>query len=388
MNSNDEIYQVVIVGGGPVGLFLGICLNTLGISTQILEKRAQSRSGSRSLGIHPVSLALFEKLNIANSFVERGIKIKKGHAFANTKKLGTLSFEDRPKPFNYILALPQHQTEKILETTLTDLNPDMLKRDAKVVGFSQNSKSVEITYERNQQVNTITASYLVGCDGKDSFVRDHAGISFEGKAYPDTYAMGDFTDNTRFGPDAAIFLCDDGLIESFPLLNNRRRWVVKTQNYLSSVNRSDIESRVQRRIDHNLKETKNDMLSSFGVQKLLARPMVKNRIILAGDAAHIVSPIGGQGMNLGWLGAWDLAHTLQQIISKKESVNDELQQFEKRRTKAAKNATRRAEMNMRLGRQTSTPAFRNSLVTLMLNTPISNLMAQIFTMRGIERWII
>lgn len=388
MNSSPATYQVVIVGGGPVGLFLGICLEKAGISSLILEKRSAPRSGSRSLGIHPVSLELFQELNIADSFVNAGIKICRGHAFANTKKLGTLSFEDCPPPFNFVLALPQSQTETILEKKLRELNPEILKRDAEVARISQKEKCVEVCYNHAGKEQSVTADYLIGCDGKNSIVRRQAGLLFNGKAYPDTYIMGDFSDNTDFGSDAAIFLCDEGLIESFPLANNGRRWVVKTSSYFSDVVRKDIDSRVEQRIDHKLEDTENYMLSSFGVQKLVARPMVSGRIIVAGDAAHVVSPIGGQGMNLGWLGAWDLAQSLNKILSNNQKTKPVLAQFEIRRTKAAKNAIGRAEMNMRLGRETPTPFFRNAIVSLMMKEPMSSLMARIFTMRGIERWVI
>ncbi len=387
MHSSQSAYQVAIVGGGAVGLFLGICLQQIGISCIILEKRKTIREGSRSLGIHPVSLELFEKLGIADVFVESGIQIKKGHAFANTRRLGTLSFADCPPPFNFILALPQENTEALLEEQLYDLNPDVLVRGAEVTKIEQHDNQAVVSYQKGNEHNQISADFIIGCDGKNSFVRQQANISFEGKSYPDTYIMGDFSDNTDFGSDAAIFLCDEGLIESFPLLNNKRRWVVKTEHYIPSVDRGHIEERVHHRIDHDLAGTENIMLSSFGVQKLMAQPMVKNRIILAGDAAHVVSPIGGQGMNLGWLGAWDLAQCLEKIIHREQATNHILKQFKKRRVKAAHNAMRRAEMNMRLGRRARFPAIRNAVVSLMLKKPISQLMARIFTMRGTAHWI-
>lgn len=369
-----------------MGLYLGLCLEQAGISYIILEKRSAPRPGSRSLGIHPVSLELFEELNIASSFIRDGVTIQKGHTFLNKKKLGVLSFKSCPKPFNFILALPQYRTELLLEQALTEKNTSALLRNATVHTIREHAHHVDVHFEYKGKKHTAKAEYLVGCDGKNSSIRRQSGISFKGQYYPDTYIMGDFTDNTQFGSDAAIFLCDKGLIESFPLPNNRRRWVVKTDDYVDQVSREQLTSSVLSRIGHSMNNTEHTMLSSFGVQKLLADPMVKGRIILIGDAAHIVSPIGGQGMNLGWLDARDLAETLPQALYNNLQKDTILNQYQKRRVHAAKVAIRRAEMNMKLGRKINTPFFRKILVSLMLKSPISQLMANIFTMRGIERW--
>lgn len=371
-----------------MGLFLGLCLEEAGISYLILEKRSAPRPGSRSLGIHPVSLELFEELGIAERFIRDGIKIKKGHAFANTKKIGTLSFDSSPKPFNYILAIPQQQTEMLLEKYLIEQNSEALLRGAEVTSITEHTNHVDITFQHNNKQVTIQSDYLTGCDGKNSLVRKQAGIDFKGQKYPDTYSMGDFPDNTDFGDDAAIFLCDEGLVESFPLPQNRRRWVVKTDGYIENVTKQEITKKVFNRTRHSLDGTQHFMLSSFGVQNLIADPMVKNRIILCGDAAHIVSPIGGQGMNLGWLDAHDLADTLIQLSTNPYQAHAILNLYQKRRLHAAKNASRRAELNMRLGRKTGYTALRNGLVSLMVNTPLSKLMSNIFTMRGVERWIV
>ncbi|WP_445666561.1 FAD-dependent monooxygenase [Fodinibius sp. AD559] len=386
MNNISETYQVAIVGGGPVGLYLGLCLEQAGISNIILEKRSAPRPGSRSLGIHPISLELFKELNIVNNFIRDGVKIHKGHAFVNTKKLGTLSFQSCPKPFNFILALPQYRTESLLEQALTERNPNILLRNAAVNTITDNGQHVDITFKHNGKSHTIRSEYLVGCDGKNSLVRRQSGISFKGQYYPDTYIMGDFSDNTDFGSDAAIFICDEGLIESFPLPNNRRRWVVKTTDYIDDVSKEQLTSSVFNRIGHSLSDTEYNMLSSFGVQKLIADSMVKDHTILVGDAAHIVSPIGGQGMNLGWLDAHDLANILPQVLGNSFQKDAILNQYQKRRKHAAKIAIRRAEMNMKLGRKITTPFFREMMVSLMLKPPISQLMANIFTMRGIEKW--
>lgn len=388
MNNPTLTYPVVIVGGGPVGLFLGICLEQAGISCRILEKRAAPTKDSRSLGIHPPCLELFASSGIADHLVREGIRITHGHAFANTQKIGSLSFAGGPDPFNFILSLPQSRTEKILETHLHQLNEQALIRNARVIDLIENKDYQTITYRTGGDIQSVRAKYVTGCDGKESFVRKNAGILFEGETYPDTYVMGDFTDNTDFGSDAAIFLCKEGLIESFPLPGNRRRWVVKTDTYHSSGQRKVIEQEVRQRIRHSLFNTDHFMLSSFGVEKRVARHMIKDRILLAGDAAHVVSPIGGQGMNLGWIGAWDLTQCLVRIFHHPSRDKEILAKFEKRRKKAVQTVIRRSEMNMKLGRKVSFPAVRNRIVSLMLNTPLSRLMARLFTMRGLGRWII
>lgn len=370
-----------------MGLFLATLLHQQNISCIVLEKRSEVRTGSRSLGIHPPSLELFHEAGLAENFIRSGLRIKRGIAFLNNAKIGEISFEDCPKPYNYILSLPQHHTEKILDTHINQIAEDLMVRQAKVHTIEQNNDEVCVTYEKHSENHQIKGTYLVGCDGKNSLTRRQMGSSFTGRAYPDTYIMGDFTDNTSFGSDAAIYICEEGLIESFPLIGKKRRWVVKTDKYISEVFRNDLETRVSLRIGKELQHTENYMLSSFGVQRYLANPMVYNRIILAGDAAHVVSPIGGQGLNLGWLGAYDLANTFHGIFHNGKN-NNELIAYEKRRVKAAGNAMRRAELNMIIGRKSNYPVIKKGLLHAIINTPLSHLMARIFTMRGIENWII
>lgn len=388
MDNLKSKYEVAIVGGGPVGIFLGLCLLRLNIDCVILEKRKRIRQGSRSLGIHPVSLDLFDKIGITEPFIDSGIQIKHGHAFGNRSKIDTLSFENCPPPHQYILAIPQNQTEAILQNELNNRDPEILKRGVCVTDISQTNNGVQITITNDTSEKEIEAHYLIGCDGKNSLVRKAANIPAKKRQYPDTYIMGDFTDNTSFGNDAAIFLCDDGLVESFPLPENRRRWVVKTEQKFRNVSRNHIQKRVKKRTGYDLSDCEHYMLSGFGVEKMLCSSINAGQIFLAGDAAHVLSPIGGQGMNLGWLGAWDLAHSLKSIFNKSHDRNSILSNYNRRRRYAAKNAIRRAEMNMMLGRATNYPNMRNALVSLMLKYPISQLTSRLFTMRGIERWII
>ena len=195
--------------------------------------------------------------------------------------------------------------------------------------------------------------------------------------------MGDFDDNTSFEDQAVVFLPTQGLIESFPLPDNMRRWVVKTDSYIDSPTPNILADFVKKRLGTELKSLKNTMISSFGVQSFSAENYFKDRVILCGDAAHVVSPIGGQGMNLGWIGAWLLAKALSKIKMNPEKETEFLSDYQKQLKKIVRKASRRAEWNMRMGRKQFFPYFRKIFVQLILKTPLKKIALKVFTMKGL-----
>lgn len=410
MNKLMQIVDVLIVGAGPVGLFLGCRLAQLGISFKILEKRTSRFEHSRSIGIHPPSLEKLEPLGVALEMVQRGVQIKHGHGFINTSSIGMLDFSACPKPFNFVLSLPQYETEKILEQRLCELAPGSLLRGVEVIHVQQNSECVRVearqysvtdTRERlkakiqsrnkiqryqkkaSSLITVFSSQFVVACDGKDSTVRQRAGIPFQGGDYPDTYLMGDFADTTEFGNDAAIYLTNDGLVESFPLANGVRRWVAKTNERVTHPKVEQLAALTRERLHFDLPIETNSMLSSFGVQHYLAETFVNNRVLLVGDAAHVVSPIGGQGMNLGWLDAWAAAETLATILIHKQDATEHLQIYDKKRKRVARIVLRRAAFNMRMGRKTRFSFAKYAFAKVLLRQPFAGMMANMFTMRGL-----
>lgn len=383
--SNFET-DIVIVGGGPVGLYLAGRLIQKGISCRILEKRTSIDKHSKSLGIHPISLELFERAGIADSFLNEGLKIKKGIAFWNAKKIGEITFENCPPPFRFVLALPQWKTEEILAEWVGKLDEKAFIRGAEVVDILQNDNSVEIALDHAGETKSIQSRFVIGCDGKNSIVRKSSGIKFIGEAYPDCYIMGDFEDTTRFSSDAAVYLHSEGLIESFPLPNGLRRWVVKTDRYLDEPNPQMLSAIVHGRIHHILYGAKNFMISSFGVQQYSAEKFFDRNMLLAGDAAHVVSPIGGQGMNLGWLDAEEAVPVLKRALKNPSEQNQLFSKYSKKQTKIAKQVAKRAEMNMHLGRKETSTFFYKMILSLALKTRLNRFLAKVFTMRGLGKW--
>ncbi len=378
--------DVVIVGGGPVGLYLAGKLLQNNISAIVLEQKTSIDQHSKSLGIHPVSMELFEEAGFVDSFLNEGLKIETGAAFVDHQKLGDVSFKSCPKPYNFILALPQFKTESILEKWVKSLSSDSLIRGATVTETDQNEDNVIVQFAKNGSKKKLSCRFLIGCDGKNSFVREQSGINVKGKAYPDTYIMGDFSDNTDFGSKAAVYLHKFGLIESFPLPNSHRRWVVKTDEYINKPSRLLLEGLIESRLGHSLKNEQNYMVSSFGVQHQLAEKLYNGRVLLAGDSAHVVSPIGGQGMNLGWINADLCAKSISDVIHSSVSIADSFSDYSETARKIAKQVGKRAEMNMQLGRNRSSNIFFKPIISLLIRTPLSNILARIFTMRGLGRW--
>ncbi|CAN5408801.1 NAD(P)/FAD-dependent oxidoreductase [soil metagenome] len=381
MNKQPLESDIIIAGGGPVGLYLAGSLGKMGYQVIVLEKKSEIDLHSKSLGIHPISMELFDEAGIADRFVNNGIQIQKGIACLDQKKIGEIDFQSCTRPFNFILALPQYRTEQILEKWVIEFDTVQLIRGAEVVAIDQSESHVSVTFSKESSTLKARSQYLAGCDGKNSIVRKSAGIEFLSKKYPDTYIMGDFSDNTGFGTNAVVFLHRDGLIESFPLPKNYRRWVVKTDNYFENPTREMLDALILNRLDHNMNHEKNSMISSFGVQHELAEKFHSGRIALAGDSAHVVSPIGGQGMNLGWLTAKNLADTLKICIEKPDRARYALEVFTKASRKKAKKVARRAELNMWLGQKRRFPLIRNLIARLMVSPPLNRKMAEIFTMR-------
>lgn len=361
--------DAIIVGGGPVGLFLGGRLAQLGFAVKVLEPRTGPRAHSRAIGVHPPALERLAALGLADAFVREGVRITRGHAYAGTKRLGTLSFADLPGPYPFVLTLPQPRTETLLEGRLRELAPDALCR-AEAVGIAQTARCVHVTLASGER---LTARFLVAADGKTSSVRNALNIPFRGRSYPDHYLMGDFHDTTELGDDAALYFTRAGLVESFPLPGRLRRWVAKTPVRVSAPTPDILADFVRERLGVTLPVETNSALSAFGVQRFLAERFLAGRVALVGDAAHVVSPIGGQGMNLGWLGAWRLAESL---------AAGDLSGYAAHR-RSARRAVRRAEFNTVMGRATLLGAARDALTWGILHGPLHGSFARMFTMRGL-----
>src|SRR5690625_3172031 len=323
--------EVLIVGGGPCGLLLAALLAQRGVDVVVLERRLEPSAHSRAIGLHPPAVNALGAVGLAGRAVAEGAPIAGGQARSRGRLLGSLTFERAWPQRPYVLALPQSRTETLLAERLAALAPAALHRGVEVVGLDADGGDISVTArpaagscpDGDAGPLRWRARLVIGADGPRSRVRDLAGIRTALTTYPDTYLMGDVADSgTRRG--ARIHLEPGGVIEAFPLPGAMRRWVAHTGTARLGTGRfgksrsartpEELAAIVRRRTGERIDPATNTMISAFGVRRRTAERMVDGRVVLIGDAAHEVSPIGGQGMTLGWLDALALAPLLEDAV--------------------------------------------------------------------------
>ncbi len=353
--------DVAIVGAGPVGLLLANLLARSGIRTVLVEKNDTTAVHSRAIGITPPSLEILESLELQDRFIEEGLPIRSVHVHGSRRSLGRVTFDQLPSPYRFILSIPQRKTEQLLLEHLRTASCVRLLMNCEMEGLEEGADSVTVRARltgagppvsaeerQNTEQVEITARYLCGCDGLHSTVRTEAGLSMRGKHYSDTFLMGDYIDRSGYGAEAQLFFTSAGSVESFPLPRNRRRWIVQTPALMDPPSEGYLEKEVKRRSRQSLSRKDNEWLSPFRVSTYIMPRFYRGRIIFIGDAAHTISPIGGQGMNTGFADAELAAHTLQVLLQSGHS-SAALEQYHIRRRRAAVTAARRGWLSMRVG---------------------------------------
>jgi 2-polyprenyl-6-methoxyphenol hydroxylase-like FAD-dependent oxidoreductase len=309
----DGPIDVAVVGGGPVGMWLAAELHRGGVRPVVLERRAQRPPYSKALTIYPRTIEQFAMRGLVDRWLAEGTPVPSSH-FALLKN--RLDFSFLPTRYPYTLFLPQRRTEELLEAHLAELGVPYLREHA-VTGLRQDEAGVELDVSAPSGPTTLRAAYAAGCDGASSLVRTAAGIDFAGT--PDTWRtiLGD-VDLTDPPQAPALSLNEPGG-SMYMIAIGGGRYRIATIDYATlgdpldaPVTFAELRASTQRlaRTDFGMRETPDMWLSRVGNAARQAGRYRSGRVLLAGDAAHIHYPAGGQGLNLGLQDAANLAWKL------------------------------------------------------------------------------
>jgi len=402
--SDGSVHDVAVVGAGPVGVFLAAALALRGVDVVVLEKRSRAHQHSRAIGIHPPSLAAFERLGVLDEVVTAGVRIDRGVLRIHGRERAALDFGRTGARFPFVVSLPQLETERILRARLAQLAPDALRTGVEVRRVEREAASVRLDVDGGAPVR---ARVVVGADGPSGVVAGSLGERTAARSYPYRYLMGDFADTSGDGSVAVLHLHPEGIVESFPLPGGLRRWVThlprggggdgdgRSSGDARPFGVPEAEAALLARLVAERiggqpapDPATATMSSRFGVRRRILSRMADGRLVVIGDAAHEISPIGGQGMNLGWLDADALAERLPAVLTPgtrgRDDVAELLSAFERARIRSARGAARISEFNMAMGRPTSAAGFavRRGVVGLAALPPLRRSLARAFTLHG------
>jgi 2-polyprenyl-6-methoxyphenol hydroxylase-like FAD-dependent oxidoreductase len=306
-------YDVAVVGGGPVGMWLAAELRRGGVRPVVLERRAERSRHSKALTIYPRTVEQFAMRGLVQRWLAEGTPVPSSH-FALLKNRLDFSFLDTRYP--YTLFVPQRRTEELLQEHLAELGVPYLRQHA-VTGLRQDDTGVDLDVDSPEGTAVIRAAYVAGCDGAASTVRAAAGIDSAGT--PDTWQtiLGDI-ELTDPPPVPALTLSEPGgSVYMVALGGGRYRLAVIDHATLYDltdrpVTFEDLRASALRvaGTDFGMRETPDTWLSRVGNATRQASSYRAGRVLLAGDAAHIHYPAGGQGLNLGLQDATNLAWKL------------------------------------------------------------------------------
>jgi 2-polyprenyl-6-methoxyphenol hydroxylase-like FAD-dependent oxidoreductase len=374
-----QLADFCIVGAGSAGLFLANLLGKAGKTVLLFDENLKPNPHSRSIGIHPPSLELLDTLNLADTFVKQGNPITSGNVYLENPTLpySELSFLGCKKPYNYVLSLPQYQTETILEENLKNFSSVHLFRGCKIEYFQYSGSLWQFQFNGS----LFKSPFLIDASGKKSQLRSILNTTLVERAYQDTYLMGDTLRTEEPPHKALIYLTPNGVIESFPLPNGIQRWVFKTAAFTKKLSFVAFADWIRTRTGITKDPEQILFTNGFGVQKGICTRIADKHFAIVGDAAHIVSPIGGQGMNLAWFNSFDLANLLQ-----KNKFAEECRNYEKRVRLRWKKVVFRSEFNMFFGRASSKWLYQIKKVGAkqVLKPRFAPTFANQFTMRGID----
>ena len=378
--------DIIVVGAGPVGMLAALLSAQQGSKVLLLEQAAERPVLSRAIGITPPSLEILSSLGLADVFIEHGVAVRVSEAYGRSMPLGRLDFSGLQGDFPFVLSIPQDRTEALLEEALLADASVRFLRGHQVTNCFDEADHVFVGGTcADAALFHYTGQYVLACDGGKSAVRESLGIPFEGGPDRFTYLMGDYEDTTGWGNSAHFFFTARGSVESFPLPDGKRRYVLRTPCFINEYTSGYLAKELMSRTGINVDGVRQYWESGFGVQRFVAKSFCKGRVFLCGDAAHLMSPVGGQNMNTGFADAELAAWLTRILLEKRAPYGSVCRLYDRVRKHAVGAALRRAQWMMLAGTSGGHvwSAIRNLASLIFLHTPLRRYLIQLFSMQSI-----
>jgi len=313
--------DVLIAGAGPVGLVMAIELARYGVGMRIIDKAAHRTDKSKALVIWSRSLEELARAGCSANLVDAGYKVSSLNISANGKSVAHVSLDGLPTAYNYGLMIPQSDTERVLDEFLNSLGIKV-ERTIELTKFTASTDKVVSTLRHADGAEeNVETSWLIGCDGAHSTVRHQLGMEFHGETSLIEWILADIhLENHPRAPEINVVWHSDGILATFPIAEDRYRVIADVgavpENPKAPVDPTleDVQAILDRRFPGGVRATNPIWLSSFRVNERKVADYRAGRVFLAGDAAHIHSPAGGQGMNTGMQDACNLAWKLALVV--------------------------------------------------------------------------
>lgn len=314
---------VLIVGAGPTGLTMGCELARRGISFRIIDKAAAPSDKSKAFGIHARTMEVFENMGLIDSVLDEGNICNGFDIYDRGRPLASLSFSSIESKYPYLLILAQSDTEKVLNQRLESYGVKV-EREKELLGIDRGPDKCRSHVKLpDGSEEIIESAYVAGCDGAHSTVRHVLGLEFKGAPYPNYWLLADCNLDWDYpSHHLSAFVHPKGITAYFPLYKDRGRLMFELQNApvtddMPEPTLDDVRRLMGEREIKYKSVTDPNWLAYFKLHHRMVDRYGDGRIFLSGDAAHIHSPMGGQGMNTGIQDAYNLAWKLALVLEGK-----------------------------------------------------------------------
>ncbi len=307
-----DIADVVVVGAGPTGLMLACELALGGVTVRVLEERASTPNITRAFAVHARTLELLDARGLAEDLIPRGVAVYEIAPPGGT----TVDLRDLPGRYAMLLIVPQSGTEQVLEGRAVELGVP-IGRGSEVVALTQDDDGVTVQCAGGE---TIRAKYVVGCDGAHSTIRNLVGIDFAGKQYETHILLADVALSRAPGDTLTGVTNERGVVLTIPFGDGWFRAIawdrLREQAPLTEpVTVDEMRDSFMRVAGDDFGMGEMRWSSRFLSERRQARHYRSGRVFIAGDAAHVHSPLGGQGMNTGIGDAMNLGWKLVAAVN-------------------------------------------------------------------------